>query len=120
MRLLAAIITAVCLASAAAFADPVGQYNVTGTNPGNTNAVYKGTVAVQRTGETYQVVWVVGGARFVGTGIGVDTANFLAVAYKSKNFSGLALYAGQPDGSWQGIWTTEGGTLIGSEKWTPR
>jgi hypothetical protein len=73
---------------------------------------------VQRTGETYQIVWVVGGARFTGTGIG--NANFLAVAYKSRAFSGLALYAGQPDGSWQGIWTTEGGTIIGTERWLPR
>lgn len=120
MRLFAAVTIAVCLACTAAVADPVGQYNATGTNPGNPNSVYKGTVAVQRTGDTYQVVWMVGGVRYVGTGIGIESANFLAVAYKSRSFSGLALYAGQPDGTWQGIWTTEGGTLIGSEKWIPR
>jgi hypothetical protein len=73
---------------------------------------------VQRTGDTYQIVWMVGNTRFTGTGIG--NANFLAVAYKSRNFSGLALYAGQPDGTWLGIWTTEGGTLVGTERWQPR
>jgi hypothetical protein len=118
MRLLAAVTTVICLTTTAAFADPVGQYNVQGTNPGNNSAVYSGTVGVQRTGDTYQIVWMVGGTRFTGTGIG--NANFLAVAYKSKGFSGLALYAGQQDGSWQGIWTTDGGTVIGTEKWLPR
>jgi hypothetical protein len=118
MRLLAAVTTAVCLASAAALAEPVGQYEVSGTNPGNTSSTYHGTVAVQRTGDTYQVVWVIGGARFTGTGIG--NSNFLAVSYRSRNLNGLALYAGQQDGSWQGIWTTDGGTAIGTERWQPR
>jgi hypothetical protein len=118
MRLVATAVAALCLANAAALADPVGQYGVTGTNPGNTGSAYSGTVAVQRTGDTYQVTWLIGGTRFVGTGIG--SQDFLAVSYRSKNLNGLALYAGQPDGSWQGIWTYDGGSTIGTEKWMPK
>jgi hypothetical protein len=118
MRLVATVAAAACLVSAAAFADPVGQYTVTGTNPGNTGSTYAGTVAVQRTGDTYQVSWVIAGTRFAGTGIG--NQDFLAVSYRSKDLNGLALYAGQQDGSWQGIWTVDGGTTIGTEKWMPK
>jgi hypothetical protein len=118
MRVFATTAAAVCLFGAAALADPVGQYGVTGTNPGNSGSPYSGTVSVQRSGDTYQVTWVIAGTRFVGTGIG--SKDFLAVSYRSKNLNGLALYAGQQDGSWQGIWTYDGGTTIGTEKWMPK
>ena len=54
---------------------------------------------VTRTGQTYRVVWVVGNARYVGTGIG--NREGLAVSYKSGNSSGLALY-GADGGNGQG------------------
>ena len=99
-----------------AYADPAGQYTVQGTNPGNSGG-YRGTVTVEPTGETFKVTWVVGGERYVGTGIG--DKNFLAVSYTSGKFSGLALYGADGQG-WSGVWTYANGTRMGNEKWTPR
>jgi hypothetical protein len=94
-------------------ADPVGTYNVEGTNPGD-NSTYKGTVTIAKTGETYRVVWVVGGTRYIGTGIG--NKDFIAVSYKSGDSSGLALY-GADGGNWAGVWTYSGGDKMGAEFW---
>ncbi len=100
--------------SAAAFAaDPVGSYDIEGSNPGGGSS-YRGTVTVERTGETYRVVWVVGGTRYVGTGIG--NREFLAVSYRSGSDTGLAMY-GSEGGNWKGIWTYAGGQRIGAEMW---
>ena len=53
----------------AALADPVGKYDIEGTNPGSDTS-YSGTVSVERTGQTYRVVWVVSETRSIGTGVG--------------------------------------------------
>lgn len=113
-KLLVAAAAAILLSVTAAFADPVGKYDVEGTNPGG-GGRYSGTVSVERTGDTYRVVWVVGGTRYIGTGIG--DKDFLAVSYRSGNETGLALYAASNDG-WKGIWTYANGTKIGTERWT--
>ena len=105
------------LISTAALADPVGRYTIRGTNPGS-GSTYSGEVAVTKTGDTYRVVWNVGGQTYTGTGIGSD--NFLAVSYRSGNETGLALYGRKSDGSWQGVWTYAGGNQIGTDLWTPR
>jgi hypothetical protein len=101
-------------AVAAYAADPVGKYTIKGTNPGN-NGTYGGTVTVTQTGETYRVIWVVGGTRYIGTGIG--NKDFLAVSYKSGNDTGLALY-GSDGGNWTGIWAYSGARQLGSEEWS--
>jgi hypothetical protein len=108
---------AVALISTAALADPVGRYTIRGTNPGS-GSTYSGEVAVTKTGDTYRVVWNVGGQTYTGTGIGSD--NFLAVSYRSGNETGLALYGRKSDGTWQGVWTYAGGNQIGTDLWTPR
>jgi len=115
MRAVAIIVSAAALVwSAAAFAtDPVGHYEVEGSNPGGGGS-YTGTVTVQKTGDTYRVVWDVGGTRYIGTGIGDRT--FLAVSYKSGNNTGLALYSAEGE-DWKGIWTYAGGRQIGPEAW---
>jgi hypothetical protein len=115
MRHLFAISAAALLWSAAsAFAaDPVGSYSVQGSNPGN-RGNYSGTVTVEKTGETYRVIWVVAGTRYVGTGIG--DSKFIAVSYKSGSDTGLALY-GADGGNWTGVWTYAGGRQIGTEAW---
>jgi hypothetical protein len=113
--IVAAALACLCL-PLSAFADPVGRYDIEGTNPGS-KETYRGTVAVERTGDTYRVVWEVGGSRYVGTGIG--TKEFIAVSYRSGNNTGLALY-GNEGGIWQGIWTYANGRELGSEKWLPR
>ena len=64
MRALTALISATAIVwSAAAFAaDPVGSYDVEGSNPGGGSS-YKGKVTIEKTGQTYRVTWVVGGTR---------------------------------------------------------
>jgi hypothetical protein len=99
---------------ATAFADdPVGKYSVEGTNPGG-GSEYRGTVSVEKTGDTYRVIWAVGGKRYIGTGVG--NKDFIAVSYKSGNDTGLALYA--PDGDdWKGVWAYSGARIMGTEVW---
>ena len=104
------------LAGTAAFADPVGRYDVAGTNPGG-GSTYSGTVTVQKTGDTYKVTWDIDGTQYVGTGIGND--EFLAVSYASGSDTGLALF-GAKGGEWKGIWTFAGGTKVGAEAWTKK
>jgi len=115
MRHLFAVGAAALLLSAAtAFAaDPVGSYSVTGNNPSG-DSDYTGTVTVEKTGQTYRVFWIVGGTRYVGTGIG--DKDFLAVYYKSGDDTGLALYDAD-GGNWEGVWTCAGGHEIGTEVW---
>jgi hypothetical protein len=115
MRALTAFVsaTAIVWTTAAFAADPVGRYDVEGTNPGNGSA-YRGTVTVERTGETYRVTWIVGSTRYVGTGIG--NREFIAVSYRAGNETGLAMYGSEGDG-WKGIWTYAGGRQIGQERW---
>jgi hypothetical protein len=105
------------LIATAAFADPVGRYVVTGTNPGG-KSTYTGDVVVERTGDTYRVVWDIGSAHYVGTGIG--NKDFIAVSYSSGNQTGIALYADDGNGAWAGVWTYAGGKQIGTERWEPR
>ena len=112
---LALSVAALILSCGVALADPVGHYAVAGANPGG-NGKYSGEVTVSKTGDTYSVVWDIGGDKYVGTGIGAK--DFIAVSYKSGATSGLALYAQQPDGSWSGYWTYAGGKKIGTENWT--
>jgi hypothetical protein len=117
MRKYIAVIAATLLFSlTAAFADPAGRYFVEGTSP-NDPTVYTGTVTVEKTGETYSVIWVIGGTKYVGTGIG--NKDFLAVSYRSGNNTGLALY-GLDGERWTGVWTYAGGTKMGAERWTRR
>lgn len=114
MRFLISTAAALLMTGAALAADPVGTYEIKGTNPGNRGG-YSGTVTVTKTGETFSVVWVVGGSRYVGTGIG--NKDFLAVSYKSDNNTfGLALY-GANDDDWAGVWTYSNARDVGTEVW---
>jgi hypothetical protein len=114
ISIMRAVLTlAFVLFAGVANADPVGKYEVTGTNPGG-KSTYTGQVTVERTGDTYRVVWNVGGTRYVGTGIG--NKEFIAVSYRSGDQTGLALYAEDGDG-WGGVWTYAGGKQMGTEKW---
>ncbi|KQS86655.1 MULTISPECIES: hypothetical protein [unclassified Rhizobium] len=114
----------------AAMADPVGIYDVVGTNPDN-GGEYKGTAEVKRTGDTYSVTWSIGGSDFVGTGLGakfVSETRFetglatpddiaISVGYVANNTFGVAMYFEQPDGQWEGVWTYGGSTKATTEKW---
>jgi tetratricopeptide (TPR) repeat protein len=89
-----------------------GQYVIFGRNPDS--STYNGEVAVERTGDTYQVVWTVGAVRLTGTGVGFR--NGLAVAYRSDSGVRIALYIGEIDG-WGGTWAKEGIQQTGTEGW---
>jgi hypothetical protein len=127
LKLLAASLL-VLATSAPAFADPTGVYKVQGKNADG--GQYEGTVSVERTGETYAVVWKIGNDEFVGTGLGAkfvgdrfqmgpaspdDTA--ISVGYISGKSFGMAMYFQQPDGRWQGIWTYGGSDKASYEDW---
>jgi hypothetical protein len=115
MRPLFAISAAALLWSAVtAFAGELtGHYSVQGTNPGSTSR-YGGTVSVEKTGQTYRVIWIVAGQRYIGTGIG--NGEFVAVSYVSGRETGLALYAPNGD-NWSGVWTFANGRQMGTEVW---
>jgi hypothetical protein len=51
----------------------------------------------------------------VGTGIG--NKDFIAISYKSKDSSGIALYGADGTG-WRGIWAYTGSKDLGTEEWT--
>jgi hypothetical protein len=125
------LLAASCLlfaSTALAFADPTGTYQVQGKNADG--GQYTGTVRVERTGQTYAVIWNVGGTEFIGTGLGAkfvgdrfqmgpaspeDTA--ISVGYVSGKSFGMAMYFQQPDGRWQGIWTYGGSDTASYEDW---
>jgi len=113
MRFLLATAALILSASMALAADPVGRYRVEGTNPGSSSR-YNGVAQVEKTGDTYRVVWVVGGTRYIGTGIG--DSDFLAVSYRSGRDTGLALYHADGD-NWKGVWAYAGSRALGSEVW---
>ena len=99
-----------------AIADPVGRYSVRGTNPNG--SAYSGSVQVTKTGDTYRVVWDIGGQTYSGTGIGND--DFIAVSYRAGNQTGIALYGRKSSGVWEGVWAYAGGREVGTDRWSPR
>jgi hypothetical protein len=112
-RLVGALI-ALVLSASATLADPVGRYEMSGTNPG-TGLKYSGTVIVQRTGDTFQVTWAYpSGQRIIGIGIG--KSDYFAVSYQLGNNIGLAVYTETGDG-WVGIWAPAGSPALGTESW---
>jgi hypothetical protein len=98
-----------CSASAQA----TGLYDVEGQNPDKTT--YVGSVSVEKTDETYRVVWTIGGERYIG--IGNDDA--MAISYRAGNNTGVAFLA-RDKGKYVLVWTYLGGTTIGAERWLPR
>ena len=96
--------------------DPVGSYRVVGSNPGSSSQ-YAGTATVERTGDTLRVTWVIGSMTYTGTGIGNDKG--FAVAYRTGNQTGVAIYGAKGDG-WEGAWSYTGGRSVGAETWTRR
>lgn len=112
-------------------ADPVGTYRVEGGNP-DSGGTYQGTVEVTRTGDVYQVEWLIAGQRFSGTALGGAIVNGeffvgpahpddigLSVGYVSGDSFGIAFYVKEPDGSWTGVWTYRGSRQIAPERWIP-
>jgi hypothetical protein len=114
MRTFIAAAASLLLLTTALMADPVGKYAVKGKDA-KSAAPYAGTVVVERTGDTYRIVWDIEGTTYVGTGIG--SKDFIAISYKSKDSSGIALY-GADGAGWRGIWAYTGSKDLGTEEWT--
>ena len=119
MRILSMIAAALlCMAplatTQAAAADITGSYLVDGTSPGGGS--YTGSVSVKKNADSlYQVVWTIGGEKYIGTAIGTD--EMLSISYRSGNNTGVGLYVTQKNGSVKGIWTYAGGKELGGEVW---
>ena len=113
MRAWAAALIILAMSCSHSLCDPVGVYEMTGTNPGN-GAKYSGRVAVVRTGDTFQVTWTVSGHLIVGIGIGKN--DYLAVSFGSGSNVGIAVYKENQEG-WIGIWAPSGSREVGTETW---
>lgn len=125
MRTLASVVAGIWLAVAAAAIpaaaqdqiDPSGTYVVQGTNPGNTGA-YRGTVSVERTGETYKVAWDIAGNLSVGRGVFLGDTLAVAGVLGDRGFVFVMLP--NAAGQLEGIWADLEGTTLGAEIWTPQ
>ena len=108
-----------------AFAAPVqaieGKYSVEGRDPGGEQP-YKGDVEVKQNGQTYAVVWQIGGLRQVGTGVVID--NVFSVVFQSLvpgrgvGRPGVAVYQIDRNRITEGVWTGMGHSRMGQEIWT--
>ncbi len=110
--------TAAFAAAFTAFAMPAmaqmtGQYKVQGKNPDG--GTYSGTASIEKTGDTYRVVWVIGGERTIGTGIGSPEA--IAISYRNGANTGVVLLGKEGD-EYFAVWTYLNGRQLGTEKWT--
>ena len=114
-RWLGAAVALLASATIALAGDPAGSYAVTGSNPGSAGSQYAGSVSVQKTGDTYLVIWNIGSQTFVGTGVARD--NGFSVTYRSGGLTGIAVYSASGD-NWDGTWAFADDHRIGTEAWT--
>jgi hypothetical protein len=120
MRLLlsAGVVAGGLLAFAgSASAQQVEVFNVVGSNPGSTNADYRGKVGITQTGDTWQIEWRVGNTPVRGTGLIMDK-NYMAATGVLQGVPFVFIM--RKDGNrFIGEWTVQGQTKIGREIWTP-
>ncbi|MBM3539526.1 MAG: hypothetical protein FJX55_17075 [Alphaproteobacteria bacterium] len=95
-----------------------GVYAVQGSSPGSAG-VYTGEATVTRRGAIYKIVWQIGAARHVGTGILADN-RFAAVYQPPGERPGIVIFETRSDGSLAGLWTALGADSVGLEVWTPK
>ncbi|MCW5721260.1 MAG: hypothetical protein KIS86_08970 [Devosia sp.] len=109
---------AVLALSTVAFAqDIAGRYSLEGGNPGSSGR-YGGEVEVTASGDTYQVIWRIGGQTQEGTGVLVGEV--FSVAWQQKGAApGIAVYERGGDGTLSGVWAPMGSSALGIEVWTP-
>lgn len=98
-RFLSAFAAAAFLFTGAAWADDLaGTYLCKGVD--TTGAAYSGTAIIEKRGDTYQVAWTLGKAKYLG--IGIRAGDVLSVAYYGK-INGVIAYqisADKLSGTW--------------------
>jgi hypothetical protein len=101
----------------AAAADLTGKYAVEGRDPNGQS--YRGEAAVMKKGDTYQVFWLLGDSRAIGTGI--LSGEVFAVTYVIAGVPvpGIAIYDVADDGQLSGRFTMLGAESVGDETWRP-
>lgn len=95
-----------------------GDYEIVGSGAEGQNA-YNAEARVQRTGETFSIVWKVGEVGYIGTGIVSDET--LSVVFQPlvpNARAGVASYQIEDDTVVGGTWTILGTKAIGIETWT--
>lgn len=95
-----------------------GRYAVEGGNPGRTDVTYKGVAEIRKSGDTYSIVWQIGAARQIGTGI--LTGSVLSVVFRAVEGQGggVASFETVDGAVTSGRWAVTGGTATGTERWT--
>jgi len=104
------LVCAISLQAKTAFS---GTYSIKGVNPAV--GAYAGTLTISPRGDVYDVVWVIGSARYGG--VGVVTGDTLSVAYAAADHSFMGVMAYTPRGNGlDGKWAVYGGgTKPGTE-----
>ncbi|WP_029004931.1 hypothetical protein [Azorhizobium doebereinerae] len=101
-----------------ALAKGPGKYEVKGTNSEDKSS-YSGTATITKTGkDSWRVLSVIDGDKFDGYGIGDE--DIIAVTFSGNGSTGVALYVGQDDGSYKGIWAFKGDSKISTEVLVPK
>lgn len=99
--------------SFASFADNLeGHYRIEGVEPDGRG--YKGELAIKRAGETYIVVWSVGGRRFIGTALGAPSG--FAVSFRHGEATGVAIFRPTDEG-YEGAFAYHLTPRAGQERW---
>lgn len=107
-------VAAFCCWSVPVLADPSGTYAVTGSNPGG-GGTYRGEVAVQSTGQNFDVTWTILRDTFTGTGIA--HGDTLSVVYESATSIPGVIQMNRTEDGWEGVWTYIGEDTNGTETW---
>ena len=95
-------------------------YDLVGTNPGDSQGGYKGTVTLETVGQLVKVTWALADGSKV-TGTGLSNGNTMAVGYPAGKAYGVCLYVRDPaTEEVNGVWTMSGSTTLGTERWTLR
>lgn len=113
MRTLLAACMVMLLTVSLSFADTLeGHYRIEGVEPDGRS--YKGALAIKRAGETYVVVWSVGGRRFIGTALGAPSG--FAVSFRHGEATGVAIFRPTEEG-YEGAFAYHLHPKAGQERW---
>ncbi len=101
--------------------DIVGNYDVSGTNPGDTSGRgYEGTCEVKEDRDTgeLRISWTIGKDNWKGIGIETEDGK-LYIQYVGE-FAGDAMFSLKSDGSVDGTWRGSDQAAEGTEQWEPK